>query len=84
MPAHRGADLQRALHRLLQIAPKDERDAVTCRQPDQISVFGCTHRIGVAHNPFQRLEQIALFVDQPFGVADEVDEKDVADLGLKV
>jgi hypothetical protein len=42
--------------------------------------YRCPKTFGAPHDPVQFLQQLALLVDEQFGVTDNVDEKDVADL----
>jgi hypothetical protein len=60
---------------------KDQRHSVARRQARQFaSSIGCAERIGSPNNFIERMQIIALLIDQELGVTDDVDEENVPDL----
>ena len=80
MIPQRVGNLNRAKNWRFQVA-KDERAAVTGRQTEEFSFgFGGAKLVGSAHDLAQFLNVRALLCGAQFGIADDVDEKDVRDL----
>jgi len=64
---------------------KDERATVARGQSQQLAFrFGFLALLGSADDRFQRLNLVALLVDEQFRVTDNVDEQDMPDLELNV
>src|SRR6476469_10630414 len=80
MISQRVGNLNRAKNWRFQVA-KVKRAAVTGRQTEKFSFgFGNAKLVGSAHDLAQCLNVRALLCGAQFGVADNVDEKDVRDL----
>ena len=61
--------------------PEDQRHSVAGRQSRQFSSsIGSAERIGLPNNFIERMQIIALLVDQQLGVTNDVDEENVPDL----
>ena len=80
MIPERVGNLNRAKDGHFQVA-KDERAAVTGRQTEEFSFgFGSAKLVGSAHDLAQFLNVRALLCGAQFGIADDVDEKNMRDL----
>src|SRR6476469_5719180 len=80
MISQRVGNINRAKDWRFQVA-KDKRAAVTGRQTEEFSFgFGGAKLVGSAHDLAQFLNVRALLCGAQFGIADDVDEKDVRDL----
>ena len=78
-------NFQRAQDWRLWTIAKNECSAVARRQPQKFAFrFSDTDLFGCAHDFFQLLNLRALFVDEQFGITDDVNEQDMADLELHV
>ncbi len=79
------ADFQRAQNWRFRSVSKNKRATIARRQTHQFPFcFGETELLGTAHDLLQRLNLLALLVDEQFGVTDDVDEQDVSDLKFHV
>ena len=75
------ANLYRAGNWSVRRCCKDQRHSVAGRQARQFaSSIGCAERIGSPNNFIERMQIIALLIDQELGVTDDVDEENVPDL----
>jgi hypothetical protein len=75
------ANLYRAGNWSIRRCRKDQRHSVAGRQARQFAIsIGCVERIGSPNNFIERMQVIALLIDQELGVTDDVDEEDVGDL----
>ena len=75
------ANLYRAGNWGVRRCGKDQRHSVAGRQARQFaSSIGCAERIGLPNNFIERMQIIALLIDQELGVTDDVDEEDMGDL----
>jgi hypothetical protein len=75
------ANLERARNGSVRSCRKDQRHSIAGRQVGQFaSSIGCAEGIGSPNNFIERMQIIALLIDQELGVTDDVDEEDVPDL----
>ena len=82
MIPQRVGNFNRAKNWRFQVA-KDERAAVTGRQTEEFSFgLGSAKLVGSAHDLAQFLNVRALLCGAQFGIADDVDEKDVREITL--
>jgi hypothetical protein len=81
MASQRIANLERAGNRGVRCCRKDERHPVSSRQACQFaSSVGCAERIASPNSFIERMQIIALLVDQELRVTDNVDEENMPDL----
>ena len=74
------ADFQRTFDRRFRAVVKNQRHPVPCWNLDQSTrCFGTAEFVRVSNNLIERIEQRALLVYQQLGVANDIDEKNVAD-----
>ncbi len=77
-------NFERAAGRLFGAVAEDQCHPVAGRQPDDFFVARIAHLRGLEHDLGELAETLLLLLNQEFGIPDNVDEENVADLELQI
>ena len=84
MLLQRFGNLERTPGRFFRAVVEDQRHPIAGRQPNELFVGGFAHRRRREHDLSELVEPLLLFLDQEFGVTNNVDEQDMPDLKVKI